>query len=73
MRPPLAVAVAMAFLALAVFGFGHAIGAWDAPAVAEPVATTEPVARAQDKAPEDRGRYLNPVEHGRPEDEAIMR
>lgn len=52
MRPPLAVAVAMAFLAVAVFGFGHAIGAWDAPAVAEPGTTTEPVARAQDDAPE---------------------
>jgi len=52
MRPPLATALAaVAFLAVAVFGFGHAIGAWDAPAVAEP-GTTEPAARAQDDAPE---------------------
>jgi len=52
MRPPLAAALAaVAFLAVAVFGFGHAIGAWDAPAVAEP-GTAEPAARAQDDAPE---------------------
>ena len=50
MRPLLA-AAAVAFLAVAVFGFGHAIGAWDAPAVAEPGTTTEPNARAQDDAP----------------------
>lgn len=53
MRPPLAVAAAVALLAVAVFGFGHAIGAWDAPAVAEPGTTTEPIPRAEDDAPEE--------------------
>ena len=52
MRPLLALAVAVAFLAAAVFGFGHGIGAWEDPAPAEPPAAAEPVAGTQDEAPE---------------------